>query len=141
MATAVAPSGYSGTPLHRKLSLKSGMIVWFDAMPAHVRQMIDEAGLNLVEQEQPVPGLEAAHIFVTHRSDMAAKLALILPCLVPAGFIWVSWPKKTSGMATDISEDGIRAAVLPTTPLVDVKVCAIDQVWSGLKLMIRRTAR
>lgn len=141
MSGTARPAGYSGTPLPQKLSLKPGMTVWFDAMPAHVRQTIEAAGLHLAEQQAPVSGLDAAHIFVTRRSDMEAKLAAILPCLLPTGFIWVSWPKKASGVLTDINEDIIRAVILPATPLVDVKVCAIDSVWSGLKLMIRKSAR
>jgi hypothetical protein len=131
--------GYSGTPLAKKLSLKDGMRVWFDAMPESVRAEI--ADVAFIECTAPEPGLDAAHIFVTRRADMEAKLAILLPLLKPAGFIWVSWPKKASKVETDITEDTIRAVILPTTPLVDVKVCAVDAVWSGLKLMIRKDAR
>jgi hypothetical protein len=131
--------GYSGTPLAKKLSLKDGMRVWFDAMPESVRAEI--ADVAFIECTAPEPGLDAAHIFVTRRADMEAKLAILLPLLKPAGFIWVSWPKKASKVETDITEDTIRAVILPTTPLVDVKVCAVDVVWSGLKLMIRKDAR
>jgi hypothetical protein len=131
--------GYSGTPLAKKLSLKSGMRFWFDAMPESVRAEI--ADVAFIECTAPEPGLDAAHIFVTRRADMEAKLAILLPLLKPAGFIWVSWPKKASKVETDITEDTIRAVILPTTPLVDVKVCAVDAVWSGLKLMIRKDAR
>jgi hypothetical protein len=131
--------GYSGTPLAKKLSLKDGMRVWFDAMPESVRAEI--ADVAFIECTAPEPGLDAAHIFVTSRADMEAKLAILLPLLNPAGFIWVSWPKKASKVETDITEDTIRAVILPTTPLVDVKVCAVDVVWSGLKLMIRKDAR
>lgn len=135
----MASAGYSGTPLAKKLSLKDGMRVWFDAMPESVRAEI--ADIALIECDQPEPGLDAAHIFVTQRADMEARLGMILPLLKPAGFIWVSWPKKASKVATDITEDTIRAVILPATPLVDVKVCAVDGVWSGLKLMIRKEAR
>jgi hypothetical protein len=131
--------GYSGTPLAKKLSLKDGMRVWFDAMPDSVRAEIGD--IALIECAAPEPGLDAAHIFVTQRATMEARLGMILPLLKPAGFIWVSWPKKASKVATDITEDTIRAVILPATPLVDVKVCAVDAVWSGLKLMIRKTAR
>ena len=131
--------GYSGTPLGKKLSLKPGLRVWFDAMPASVRAAIDTP--DLIELPAPAPGLDAAHIFVTARADMEAKLALLRPLLAPAGFIWVSWPKKASKVPSDITEDTIRAVILPDTDLVDVKVCAVDTVWSGLKLMIRKGAR
>ena len=132
-------TGYSGTPLGKKLSLKPGMRVWFDAMADSVLAEINMP--DLVYLIAPEPGLDAAHIFVTQRTDMAAKLAMLRPLLQPAGFIWVSWPKKASKVQTDITEDTIRAVILPSTDLVDVKVCAVDAIWSGLKLMIRKSAR
>jgi hypothetical protein len=134
-------TGYSGTPLVKKLGYKDGMRVWFDAMPESVRAEIDMAELTLSEQEVPTAGTDAAHIFVTERADMEAKLAMLRPLLQPAGFIWVSWPKKASKVETDITEDTIRAVILPSTDLVDVKVCAVDAIWSGLKLMIRKDRR
>ena len=135
----VTAAGYSGTPLGKKLSLKLGMRVWFDAMPDSVHADIDTPGL--IELADPDAPLDAAHIFVTARADMEAKLTMLRPLLVPAGFIWVSWPKKASKLPTDITEDTIRAVILPATDLVDVKVCAVDAIWSGLKLMIRKSAR
>jgi hypothetical protein len=134
-----AAVGYSGTPLAKKLSLKSGMRVWFDAMPDSVLAEIDIP--DLVYRTTPEPALDAAHIFVTERADMEAKLSMLRPLLQPAGFIWVSWPKKASKVETDITEDTIRTVILPATDLVDVKVCAVDTVWSGLKLMIRKERR
>lgn len=133
------PAGYSGTPLGKKLSLKPAMRVWFDAMPESVRAEIETT--DLVELDKPQRDLDAAHIFVTERADMETKLAMLRPLLAPGGFIWVSWPKKASKVPTDITEDTIRAVILPATDLVDVKVCAVDAVWSGLKLMIRKSAR
>lgn len=133
------PEGYSGTPLGKKLSLKPGMRVWLDAMPDSVRAHIETP--ELIELVDPAAPIDAAHIFVTERADMEAKLAMLRPLLAPAGFVWVSWPKKASKVPTDITEDTIRAVILPATDLVDVKVCAVDAVWSGLKLMIRKSAR
>jgi hypothetical protein len=134
-------TGYSGTPLAKKLGLKDGMRVWFDAMPDSVRAEIDMAELTLSEQEVPTAGMDAAHIFVTEHADMKAKLEMLRPLIQPVGFIWVSWPKKASKVETDITEDTIRAVILPSTDLVDVKVCAVDAIWSGLKLMIRKERR
>jgi len=151
-------SGYSGTPLARKLSLKDGQRIWWDDMPGNVRAEIEAEGLALEILPAPESPLDAAHIFVTEYADMAAKLAALRPLLASGGFIWVSWPKKASKVPTDITEDRIRDACragrapgttldcrgqsnparLPATDLVDVKVCAIDSVWSGLKLMVRR---
>ncbi len=135
----MALAGYSGTPLGKKLSLKPGLRVWFDAMPANVRAEIKT--VDLVELAEPQPNLDAAHIFVTERADMEAKLTALRVLLTPTGFIWVSWPKKASKVPTDITEDTIRAVILPATDLVDVKVCAVDSIWSALKLMIRKSAR
>jgi hypothetical protein len=132
-------TGYTGTPLGKKLSLKPGMRVWFDSMPESV--LAEIAMPELVHLAAPEPNLDAAHIFVTERADMEAKLAMLRPLLQPAGFIWVSWPKKASKVPTDITEDAIRAVILPTTDLVDVKVCAVDAIWSGLKLTIRKDRR
>lgn len=134
-------AGYSGTPLAKKLSLKSGMRVWFDGMPAAVLAAIEAYGLTLEHLDSPQPGLDAAHIFATAQSALATKLETVVPLLKPAGFIWVSWPKKAAKVETDITEDVIRALILPGGRLVDVKVCAVDAVWSGLKLMIRKEAR
>lgn len=131
-------AGYSGTPLARKLSLREGQRVWWDDMPESVRREIEAEGLALQLLETPEAPLDAAHIFVTDYAGMAAKLAALRPLLAPGGFIWVSWPKKASKVPTDIREDRIRDAILPATDLVDVKVCAVDSVWSGLKLMVRR---
>jgi hypothetical protein len=134
-------TGYSGTPLVKKLGYKNGMRVWFDAMPDHVRVEIYAGDLTLSEEEVPTSGINAAHIFVTEKSAMTEKLDALRQLIDPAGFIWVSWPKKASKVPTNITEDTIRAVILPTTDLVDVKVCAVDAVWSGLKLMIRKDRR
>lgn len=133
------PEGYSGTPLAKKLSLKPGLRAWWDGMPESVAAEIGETGVErLAGPDAPI---DAAHIFVTQRADMEAKLAMLRPLLAPTGFIWVSWPKKLSKVPTDITEDTIRAVILPASDLVDVKVCAVDAVWSGLKLMIRKDRR
>jgi len=134
-------AGYSGTPLAQKLSLKDGMRVWWEDMPDSVRAEIEAEGIALDLLSAPVGQIDAAHIFVRLRADMEARLLALRPLLAPGGFIWVSWPKKASKVPTDITEDGIREVILPDTDLVDVKVCAVDETWSGLKLMIRRQRR
>jgi hypothetical protein len=133
-------AGYSGTTLAKKLSLKAGMRAWRYRMPETVVQEIAAEGLQLQLLDRPAPPIDAAHIFVTERADLEAKLAQLLPLLEPAGMIWISWPKKASKVQTDITEDTIRDICLPMG-LVDVKVCAIDQTWSGLKLVVRRQNR
>jgi hypothetical protein len=133
-------AGYSGTALAKKLSLKAGQRAWFEGMPESVRAEIapDAVGLHLLPT--PQPPIEAAHVFVTERARLEEAVARLLPVLAPAGFLWVSWPKKASRVPTDITEDVIREVALPTG-LVDVKVCAVDETWSGLKLMIRKDRR
>lgn len=89
---------------------------------------------------RPKPGMKFVHIFTTAAPRLKAKLLSCRESIAPDGVIWVSWPKKSSGMATDITEDAVRRLALPIG-LVDIKVCAVDEVWSGLKLMIRRELR
>lgn len=134
------PSGYSGTPLAKKLTLKDGMTVWFEGMPDSVRDEIDAFGLQLFEKVVPVEGLNAAHIFTTERAVMEQHLTALRHLIDPAGQVWVSWPKKASKVETDITEDTIRSICLPMG-FVDIKVCAVDAVWSGLKLVIRKELR
>ncbi len=134
------PSGYSNTPLADKLSLKDGMRVWFADMPDSVRSEIDAAELTLSEEKLPTPGLHSAHIFVTDKAKMERQLTTLREMIDPAGQVWVSWSKKSAEVETDISEDTIREVALPMG-FVDIKVCAVDAVWSGLKLVIRRELR
>jgi len=133
-------AGYSATPLAKKLSLKDGMRVWWDGMPESVADEIAMEGPEPELLSSPEAPIDAAHVFVAERADLQAKLTQLLPLLDPAGMIWVSWPKKTSKVPSDITEDVIRDVCLPMG-LVDVKVCAVDDVWSGLKLVVRRQNR
>ena len=133
-------SGYSGTPLAQKLGLKPGMRAWFQNVPDSVRAEIDRDAPPIEWLELPEPPVEFAHIFVTSCAVLDCELRMLLPLLDPAGMIWASWPKKASRVPTDITEDVIRAVALPLH-LVDVKVCAVDEIWSGLKLVVRREYR
>lgn len=135
-----ASAGYSGTSLAKKLGFKTGMRTWLWSMPASVRAEIDVESIGIIELAAAGPDLDAAHVFVTERSDLERHIAALRTALKPSGFVWISWPKKASKVPTTITEDVIRDISLPTG-LVDVKVCAVDQTWSGLKLMIRRDRR
>lgn len=139
-AAAGQSAGYSGTPLWKKLGMKDGQKTWRSKMPASVAAEIAQSGLRPVLVRTPAAGIEMAHVFVTRRAELAEHLARLRPLLAPAGVIWVSWPKKTSGMATDVTEDVVRAECLPLG-LVDIKVCAVDATWSGLKLVVRKSER
>jgi len=131
-------AGYSGTPLAKKLSLKPGLAVWFHAMPESVRAEIGDIGVD--ERSEPGPGLDAAHVFTASRAELESLLVQLRTAIAQNGFVWVSWPKKASKVPTDITEDTIREVALPLG-FVDVKVCAVDEVWSGLKLVIRKELR
>jgi hypothetical protein len=132
-------AGYSGTPLRKKLGVAPGQVTWRLAMPEAVADEIDGDAPPALLAE-PVKGLESAHLFVKDRSVLAAELARLRPLLAAKGMIWVSWPKKAAKVPTDVTEDVVRELALPMG-YVDVKVCAVDAVWSGLKLVIRVTER
>lgn len=134
------PAGYSGTPLAQKLGVKTGQRTWRSKMPASVADEIEQSGAAPALVGTPKPGLEMAHIFVTRHSELAAHLERLRKLLAADGILWVSWPKKAAKIQTDITEDTIRAEALPLG-FVDVKVCAVDAVWSGLKLVIRKSER
>lgn len=133
-------AGYSGTPLAKKLGAKDGQLTWHVKMPESVLGEILASGVQPRIVATPRAGLAMAHIFCTEQSELARLLGRLRELLAPDGAIWVSWPKKSSGVVSGLTEDVVRAEALPLG-LVDVKVCAVDAVWSGLKLVIRRTAR
>ena len=133
-------AGYSGTPLPEKLGFKPPMrVVVLGAPPDYARWLgALPAGVTLeAAARKPI---RAVHAFVTRRSALAALLARFRRQLEPDGFVWMSWPKKASGVTTDVTEDVIREAALPLG-FVDIKVCAVSEVWSGLKLVIRKEER
>lgn len=132
--------GYSGTPLSKKLGIKPPlMLVTIDA-PQEYLSWLGELppGVRVVSRANKP--LQAAHIFVTKRVTLEKNLAIFRKKLEQTGFVWVSWPKKASKVETDISEDVIREVALPLG-FVDVKVCAVSDIWSGLKLVIRKSER
>jgi hypothetical protein len=135
-----AVSGYSGTPLAKKLGIKAGANVCLSHAPKHYGGLVAPLpdGVRLVGRVSEATDL--IHIFVTRRKDLERALKSTLKAMRPNAAVWVSWPKKSSGVATDVTEDTIRAVALPMG-LVDIKVCAVDDVWSGLKLVVRKERR
>jgi hypothetical protein len=133
--------GYSGTPLARKLGIKPGtkLLVVGD-VPSDYKSWLAPLPERLTIAGKGNPPLEAVHVFVTKRAELDKHLKHLRKALVPDGYVWISWPKKASKVPTDITEDVIRAVALPTG-LVDVKVCAVDETWSGLKLVLRKELR
>ncbi|MCC6925848.1 hypothetical protein [Novosphingobium sp.] len=133
-------TGYSGTPLAKKLSLRDGQRVWFDGMPEDVFDEIAEYALELTFVADPAEGIDAAHVFTAERAVLEARLKALRQQIAADGQVWVSWPKQASNVPTDITEATIRELCLPLG-FVDTKVCAVDDVWSGLKLVIRKELR
>lgn len=138
--------GYSGTPLAKKLGLKDGQRALFIDLPASLadlstsRAFAESTRITLDQLGDTAKGYDFIHLFTAARSVLEALAQPLMNLIARDGMIWVSWPKKTSKVATDITEDVIRDVVLPIG-LVDVKVCAVDEVWSGLKLVIRKELR
>jgi hypothetical protein len=128
-------AGYSGTPLLKKLGIKDGHRVRVRNAP---QKLPDE--LRDFAEEQPSKNVDVVLLFVTSYAEFAAEFGRVAKTIVPEGMIWAAWPKKASGVRTDLTEDVIRNHALKTT-FVDVKVCAIDETWSGLKLVVRKEHR
>ena len=125
----------------KKLGYKTGMSAYVDGGPSNYISLLTlPADVVVTWLPRTKSEMEFVHLFATSASQLKNKLKSYRKRIVPGGVIWVSWPKKSSGVKSDITEDRIRDLALPKG-LVDVKVCAVDEVWSGLKLMIRRAAR
>src|SRR5262249_36511939 len=133
-------AGYSGTPLTQKLGIKPGMIVVAIDAPENYRKLLEPIPSGVNFAARPVGNTKFVHVFVARRSELTEQLSILRRKIAEDAAVWVSWPKKSSGVATDIIEDVIRAAALPLG-FVDVKVCAVDEIWSALKLMVRRENR
>ena len=133
-------AGSSGTPLAKKLGIKDGSTLFLLGAPKNYLELIAPLPLGVKVAPQINGETDIVHIFSIKRTELAAALRASLKKLKQDGAIWVSWPKKSSKVATDITEDTIREIALPMG-LVDIKVCAVDDVWSGLKLVVRRENR
>jgi hypothetical protein len=133
--------GYSGTPLPKKLGIKPGMSMAVLNAPTDLEVMLGELPDRVDTSNRLSGHHDMVLIFVTRQVDFAARISALTTAIAPDGMIWVAWPKRGSKIETDMTEDVIREIVLPSTGLVDVKVCAIDRVWSGLKLVIRKELR
>ncbi|MFZ2030750.1 MAG: hypothetical protein WAU68_10610 [Vitreimonas sp.] len=133
------PAGYSGTPLAKKLGFAPGTSVYAVGVPASVKAEVAQSAKPKFVSKA-TKGQAAAHVFTTKAKALEAELKKLRPLLASNGMVWVSWPKKAAKVETDITEDTIRKIALPMG-YVDVKVCAVDEIWSGLKLVIRKSER
>lgn len=132
-------AGYSGTPLARKLGVGEGSRVFAQDTPKPYGELIAPAPERMVLTRR-LDDATVIHLFVTRRTDLERGLQQARRKMAPDAALWISWPKRSSKVATDITEDVIREVCLPLG-LVDIKVCAVDETWSGLKLMIRKELR
>jgi hypothetical protein len=128
----------SGTPLPKKIGAKPGARALVVGAPPGPPPLFEDGVQVLL---RAADGLDAIVLFVTERRVLERRLPELRRRLRPAGMLWVAWPKRASGVQTDVTEDVIRDFAVANTDLVDVKVIAVDETWSGLKLMVRRAAR
>jgi hypothetical protein len=134
-------AGYSGTPLWKKLGYKNDIVAHvYGAPKGYVNSLTLPSDMSVKWDTRAKVGIGFVHLFASSRSELKAKLHRFRKLIAADGVIWVSWPKKSSGVQTDVTEDIVREIALPIG-LVDIKVCAVDEIWSGLKLMIRKELR
>ncbi|KNZ34072.1 MAG: hypothetical protein AD742_01150 [Methylibium sp. NZG] len=136
----MAMAGYSGTPLAKKLGLAEGVRVVTFNEPAHYSELLRPLPTSVRFDAEVSPATDLVHAFCVRKAELEAHLQTWRPRIRPDTIVWISWPKKASKLPTDITEDTVRAVALPLG-FVDVKVCAVDEVWSGLKLVIRKALR
>jgi hypothetical protein len=136
----VSVAGYSGTPLAKKLGVGPGMRVAWLSAPHDFGELLGDLPDGVRVLARASGPLDLVVAFATRRSALARRLPGLVEAIRPDGAAWAAWPKRTSGVPTDITEDVVREVALPLG-LVDVKVCAIDETWSGLKLVIRKELR
>jgi len=133
-------AGYSGTPLTKKLGYKENFKVYIFNAPVSYMGLLETLPQGVTFLKKLQSELDIIHLFSVSKSELTRLLKESLKHIKSNGMIWVSWPKKSSKMPSDISEDSIREVALPLG-LVDIKVCAVDEIWSGLKLVIRKENR
>jgi len=128
-------AGTSGKAVTQKLGIKPGFCISADGAPIAYDKIVGRLPDGATMRAKPKPPLDMVHVFATQAAGLAAKLRRYRETIAPDGMIWVSWPKKSSGIASDLSDVVVRDTALPLG-LVDTKVCAIDEVWSALKFVI-----
>ncbi len=129
-------AGYSGTPLPKKLGIKEGSTIAFSGAPPEFATALGELPGAVTVKRRLAGPLDVAVAFFTRRAELERRLATLRRAIHPDGGLWIAWPKRSSGVATDLTEDVVRELAL-AGGLVDNKVCAIDETWSGLRLVYR----
>ena len=136
----MASAGYSGTPLPQKLGIKAGARIAIIGAPPSLVLGVLPSGVTVQRSLAGKTLLDVFVVFITRRAELGARIATCRPRMNPAAGLWIAWPKRASGVTSDVTEDTVREIALPTG-LVDNKVCAIDDTWSGLRLVIRKELR
>jgi len=134
-------AGYSNTPLWKKLGYKPGMSAFVSGAPANYSQILElprEIAVEWLPKSRA--GVNLSHLYPRDQADLKRQLASVRKLMAVDGMVWVSWPKKASGLQSDVNEDVVRQAAF-ALGMVDIKVCAVDEIWSGLKLVIRKSER
>jgi hypothetical protein len=134
------PTGYSGTPLAKKLGYRVGLRVFLAGAPSDYLQWLDPLPPGIVFERHLNAAVDLVHVFEFDKAGLGRFLADARLAIKPDASIWVSWPKRASKVSTTITEDTVRELALPLG-LVDIKVCAVSEVWSGLKLVVRKALR
>ena len=130
-------AGYSGKPLAQKLGIKPGFRIFVSNAPKPYPDIVGDLPFGASIASRLKAPLDMIHLFATRAAGLKGKLESFRAAIAPDGMVWVSWPKKASGVATDLSDIVVRDTALPLG-LVDIKVCAVDEIWSGLKFVIRK---
>jgi hypothetical protein len=132
--------GYSGKPLATKLGIKAGSEIYLAGAPEDYLQLIAPLPNGAAVSSKLSKKTNLVHLFTSHKRELSRALQSYRAKLDPAAVVWISWPKKSSKVPTDITEDTVREVALPLG-FVDIKVCAVTEVWSGLKLVVRKELR
>jgi hypothetical protein len=133
-------AGYSGRSVVQKLGIKPGFRIFVDGAPASYAEIVGKLPADTTIASRLKASLDMVHLFAMQAAALRKKLPACRDAIAPDGMVWVSWPKKSSGVVTDVTENVVRDTAL-SLGLVDIKVCAIDDTWSGLKLVIPRDQR
>jgi hypothetical protein len=128
-------AGYSGKPVVQKLGIKPGFCIFVAGAPAAYHDIVGKLPAQVRLVTRPTGAVDMVHVFTTEARALGGKLRAYREAIKPDGMVWVSWPKKSSGVPTDLTDNVVRETALPLG-LVDVRVCAIDDIWSGLKFVI-----
>ena len=133
-------TGYSGKPVVQKLGIKPGFCIFASGAPAAYADIVGKLPADVTIVTRLAGSIDMVHLFATEAAGLGGKLRGFRDAIAPDGMVWVSWPKKSSGVATDLTDVVVRETALPLG-LVDIKVCAIDDIWSGLKFVIPKAQR